>query len=237
MVRHSKRHSRKKGGKSGKRSRSRRQYGGMWRITEGWKSLITSDDNVVHDTTTSTFPQTLEKGIDIKYRVLPSGKPEWLIGGKEHTVRQLLDGAKKLDGAKNGRYKDVIEEVRKSRIDLPDGQKGITLTHNQFCRLFMQFRHQGLLPEQKMQRRLAYKYKNVTPAVVRELGSDVCDDRPTEHNIPILTMHKAQRPDPAYRASSAAAGPSAAYPPTGVSQLLAESYVSGNVHNHKMQNM
>ncbi len=108
MVRHSKRHSRKKGGKSGKRSRGRRQYGGMWRITEGWKSLMTSDDNVVHDTTTSTFPPTLEKGIDIKYRVLPSGKTESLIGGKEHTVRQLFDGAK------NGRYKDVIEEVRNS---------------------------------------------------------------------------------------------------------------------------
>lgn len=221
MVRHNKRHSRKKGGK---RSRGRRQSGGMWRMTEGWKSLITSDDNVVHDTTTtSTFPPTLEKGIDIKYRVSPSGKPEWLIGGKEHTVGELFRGAK------DGRYKDVIEEVRKSGIDLPDDQNGIILTNEQFCKLFRQHRHGHLLPEQKMQRPLAYKYKNVTLAVVDKFGEEVCDDRPTLHNLPMLHMHKAQRPP---RASSAYAGPSAApppHPPPPDNIYMGDSHVSEGI--------
>ena len=228
MVRHNKRHSRKKGGK---RSRGRRQSGGMWRMTEGWKSLITSDDNVVHDTTTSTFPPTLEKGIDIKYRVSPSGKPEWLIGGKEHTVGELFSGAK------DGRYTNVIEEVRKSGIDLPDDQKGIILTNEQFCKLFRQHRHINLLTEQKMQRPLAYKYKNVTLAVVDKFGEEVCDDRPTEQNIPILHMHKAQRPPrasaaPASAASRASAAPASAASRASAAMMMEESHVSKGLGNH-----
>ena len=219
MVRHNKRHSRKKGRK---RSRGRRQSGGMWRMTEGWKSLITSDDNVIHDTTTSTFPPTLEKGIDIKYRVSPSGTPQWLIGGKEHTVGELFRGAK------DGRYKDVIAEVRNSRIDLPDDQKGIILTNEQFCKLFRQHRHVGLLTEQKMERPLAYKYNNVTLAVVDKFGEDVCDDRPTEHNIPILHMHKAQRPP---RASAAPSAPSATSR-ASADMMMDESHVSKGLGNY-----
>ena len=184
MVRHNKRHSRKKGGKGGKsRGRGRRQSGGMWKITDGWKSVITADDNVVHDLTTSTIPATLEEGVDIKYRVSQSREREWLIGGKEYTVGELLQGAK------GGRYINVIEVLKCNGVDLPDLQKGIILTDAEFCKFFIRYMNvPNLTFTQMLQKQLAYKYYNVTPAVMNKIGSDavtnMCKKWNSEWNSP-----------------------------------------------------
>jgi hypothetical protein len=85
MVRHNKRHSRKKGGKGGKRSRGRRQFGGFWR------SLITANENKVYKTNGSLLEPTDEKGIDVKYKT-DDGERTWLIGGGESFMVQRMDG-------------------------------------------------------------------------------------------------------------------------------------------------
>lgn len=243
MVRHSKRHSRKKGGKSGKRSRSRRQYGGMWRITEGWKSLITSDDNMVHTlplrsewktALISGFPETLNKGIDIKYKGSPPNR-QWLIGGNDKTVNELFEGAKE------GRYMDVIEELRNHDIDLPDDQKGIILTDDEFCRFFIRYMHYvqgGLSFEHMMQKPMAYKYFKITNAAMRKLGSDavvkMCSNWNNPDYVPPKHMLTAQRHP---SAAAAAAGPSAASRASAASRvsaamMMAESRVSKGLGNY-----
>ena len=141
MGRHNKRHSRKKGGKGGKRSRGRRQFGGFWR------SLITADENVVYEGITPTR----QKGIDIKYTGTGPNR-RWLIGGDDKTVGELLGGAKE------GRYVDVIRAIRSMRggipAMLPDNQQGITLEDDEFCDLFVRNLSTDVKP-------LADKYPNI----------------------------------------------------------------------------
>lgn len=246
MVRHSKRHSRKKGGKSGKRSRGRRQYGGMWRrMTEGWKSLITSDDNMVHTLPSNSeqwktalisgFPETLNKGIDIKYRGSPPNR-QWLIGGDDKTVYELFEGAK------DGRYMDVIEKLRNHDIDLPDDQKGIILTDDEFCRFFIRYMYYmngGLSFEHMMQKPMAYKYFEITNAAMRKLGTDavgkMCSNWNNPDYVPPPPKHMltAQR----HPFAAAAAGPSAASRASAASRVSAammmdESRVSKGLGNH-----
>lgn len=206
MVRHSKRHSRKKGGKSGKRSRSRRQYGGMWRITEGWKSLITADENV---------DSNGHKGIDIKYKGSPPNR-RWLIGGDNETFRELIGGAK------DGRYKYVMERIL---VDIKGSmnydQKGVTLTDAEFCKLLNNIRSNPNDTPQYPHIYVKLQEKGITLMCL--IG-----ENPPPH------MLAAQRP------SAASAAPPHPHPRSrGVSHVshLLESYVSGNVHNHEMQNM
>lgn len=149
VRRHNKRHSLKRGGsKSGKRSRSRRQSGGMWR------SLINANTNVVYERGNPTH----QKGIDIKYTGSNS-KREWLIGGDDKTVRQLLDGAKE------GRYIDVIRAIRSMRggaeKTLPDNQKGITLDDSEFRELFVRNLSTDAKP-------LADKYRGIYTELSRQ---------------------------------------------------------------------
>ena len=234
MVRHNKRHSRKKGGKSGKRSRGRRQSGGMWKMTEGWKSLITADENMARELPSksewsraliSGFPETSHKGIDIKYKDSPPNR-KWLIGGKEHTVGELFEGAK------NGRYMDVIEALRNEGVDLPDDRTGIILTDEEFCRFFIRYLIvKSLTFEHMMRKPLAYKYFDITSAAMRKIGSDavskMCSkwDSNPDYAPPPPPMHMlaAQRHP---RASAAAAGPAA---PASADLYMGESHVSKGI--------
>jgi len=242
MVRHNKRHSRKRGGKSGKRSRGRRQSGGMWKMTEGWKSLITADENMARELPSlkpsilewkriliDGFPETT-KGIDIKYMGSPPDR-KWLIGGKEHTVGELFNGEK------DERYMDVIKELRDKGVHLPDEQKGIILTDDEFCRFFIRYLIvKSLTFEHMMQKPLAYKYFDITSAAMRKIGSDavskMCskwDSNPDYAPPPPMHMLAAQRP----RASAAYAGPSAAHPhPPPATLYMGESHVSKGLGNY-----
>ena len=240
MVRHNKRHSRKRGGKSGKRSRGRRQSGGMWKMTEGWKSLITADENMARELP-SLKPSILEwkrilidglpvitssKGIDIKYMGSPPDR-KWLIGGKEHTVEELFNGEK------GGRYMDVIKELRDKGVHLPDEQKGIILTDEEFCRFFIRYLIvKSLTFEHMMRKPLAYKYFDITSAAMHKIGSDavskMCSkwDSDPDYAPPPPPMHMlaAQRH---HRASAAAPPP----PPPPPADLLymGESHVSEGI--------
>ena len=176
MVRHTKRCSRKKGGKSGKsgkgRSRGRRQFGGWW------KSLIDANKNLQHYSRDLVFiPE--RKGIDIKYRGEPPNR-EWLIGGDDKTVGQLFAGAK------DGRYYDVIQEIRKRR-DLQDDTKGIILNDEDFCALFQLGR-------------LADKYPMIFEKIASLKIAIMCGDEPI---TPAHHMMTAQRGRPSAPVSSA----------------------------------
>jgi hypothetical protein len=98
----------------------------------GWESFIDAEKNITSKG---------GKGIDVKVK-LENGKPMWwLIGGNDKTFRELGNGAK------DGRYVDFIDALK---IYIPlselnftnpgrenDSSKGIKLSHDQFCRLFI----------------------------------------------------------------------------------------------------
>jgi hypothetical protein len=162
MVRHNKRHSRKKGG------RSRRQHGGMW------SSLITADKNV--------DSMTEGKGIDIKYKGSPP-KRQWLIGGTDKTILELFDDKDE----KGKRYADVMKYILSMRGMLRYNEKGMTLSDEEFCHVFIKGP-------------LANRYPTISLTLERK-GIDVCSG---VHVHPMMThMHKAQRgPSAASRASA-----------------------------------
>lgn len=208
MVRHNKRHSRKRGGKSGKRSRGRRQSGGMWRMIEGWKSLITADANI--DSNTGM------KGIDIKYKGSGSDR-RWLIGNGEtfdHLYRSSQGQYKPSPGAPNspGRYVDAMFEISGMRLRLGKpsdySKKQVELTDEEFCHVFIQGP-------------LAVRYPNISDKL-KEIGlyDSVC-------SIPPAHMLAAQRP------RSSAAGPPP-HPPPPAGLYMGESHVSNGIEMHQM---
>ena len=87
--------------------------------------MITADKNI---------DATSKKGIDIKYQGSGPNR-QWLIGGDDKTVGELLGSAKE------GRYIDVIQAIRSMRggpvSTLPDNQKGIILDDDEFRGLFV----------------------------------------------------------------------------------------------------
>ena len=201
-------------------------------MTEGWKSLITADENMARELPSlkpsilewkrmliDGFPETSNKGIDIKYMGSPPDR-KWLIGGKEHTVGELFNGEK------DGRYMDVIKELRDKGVYLPDEQKGIILTDDEFCRLFIRYLTvKSLTFEHMMQKPLAYKYFNITSAAMRKIGSDavskMCsqwDNNPDYAPPPPAHMLAAQR-----LRASAAPPP---HPPPPAHLYMGESRVS-----------
>jgi hypothetical protein len=109
------------------KTQSRRQFGGAF------KSFITADDNIANK----------RKGIDVKVEVDSTGNPVWwLIGGNkwyDPTFAELKSGAKE------GRYKAFIESIEsikrlgETKIEFtdPSSQKGIKLSHAQFCNMFI----------------------------------------------------------------------------------------------------
>jgi len=206
MVRHNKRHSRKKGGK---RSRGRRQFGGFWR------SLITANENVVYD---EHGNPTRQKGIDIKHK--GSGPNRlWLIGGDDKTVGELLRGAKE------GRYVDVIRAIRSMRGGipeiLPDDQKGITLTDDEFCALFVR----NLSTEDKP---LADKYHGIRI----NLRSQPDFHSMCQHELPPVSssmFNPVQRASHAYRASAPPPPPSHYNAQRAIDNGLGDSFLSGQI--------
>lgn len=113
-----------------RKHKTRRQSAGG--LVFGWESFIDAEKNITSKG---------GKGIDVKVK-LENGKPMWwLIGGNDKTFRELGNGAK------DGRYVDFIDALK---IYIPlselnftnpgrenDSSKGIKLSHDQFCRLFI----------------------------------------------------------------------------------------------------
>ena len=218
MVRHNKRHSRKKGGKGGKsRGRGRRQFGGWW------KSLIDAKDNFPYHypyQADSARKPRLEpimhagktiKGIDIKYKASPSepGQHEWLIGGDDKTVGELLRGAKEY------RYVDVIEAVRRLRggtpETLPDDQKGITLNDGEFCELFVH------LISDSNTKPLTLMYPNITDRMDRAGLTAMCIRKQPPPPSSMTTAqrgHSASSAPPSHYAPPSSAPPSHYAPPS-----------------------
>ena len=107
MVRHNKRHSRKKGGK---RSRGRRQYGGIFGM---WKTLINASDN---------------QGINIEYKGFPP-KREWLICGGNQTNEKLFEDAKCVNVMRYLQHMLGFIDIRAKGVKLFDFQFNNFLLH------------------------------------------------------------------------------------------------------------
>ena len=114
-----------------RKHKTRRQSAGG--LVFGWESFIDAEKNITSKG---------GKGIDVKVK-LENGKPTWwLIGGNDKTFRELGNGAK------DGRYVDFIDALKiyisLSELNFTnpgrdnDSSKGIKLSHDQFCRLFIQ---------------------------------------------------------------------------------------------------
>lgn len=113
-----------------RKHKTRRQSAGG--LVFGWESFIDAEKNITSEG---------GKGIDVKVK-LENGKPTWwLIGGNDKTFRELGNGAK------DRRYVDFIDALK---LFIPlwelnftnpgrdnDSSKGIKLSHDQFCRLFI----------------------------------------------------------------------------------------------------
>lgn len=110
--------------------KTRRQTTGGYII--GWSSFITADENPVVGTTTP--------GIDVKVKLHNNQPQWWLIGGIDKTFQELLNFAK------DGRYNNFITKLQETYPNFDSftnpGQftytsKGIKLSPNQFCKLFI----------------------------------------------------------------------------------------------------
>jgi hypothetical protein len=131
-----------------RKHKTRRQSGG------GFASFITADDNPVNlrprtyadQLKSAILKQKGKSGIDVKVELV-DGKPKsWLIGGDGWSDSTFGDLER---GAKDGRYQGFIDAL-KTHIPLwevevhftnpgrsPETSKGIKLSHDQFCRLFI----------------------------------------------------------------------------------------------------
>jgi hypothetical protein len=122
-----------------RKHKTRRQSGGG-----GWKSFIEAQDNPRSGSNSGS------KGIDVKHKTGLSGQHMWLIGGDgffDATFGELKAGAK------DKRYQQFITALEydnaaqkpplllnftnPSRGRIDDSSKGIWLSHDQFCRLFI----------------------------------------------------------------------------------------------------
>jgi hypothetical protein len=124
-----------------RRYKTRRQSGGF-----GWDSFIRAEDNYEIANPVggiSDDPELMvqmikamrsRKGIDVKVKTV-AGQRKWLIGGKELTLRELEDGGKE------GRYVKFISVLLREcptfTYDNETESKGIILTDDQFCRIFI----------------------------------------------------------------------------------------------------
>jgi hypothetical protein len=134
--------------------------------------LIDANKNLQHHSKDLVFiPE--RKGIDIKYRGEPPNR-EWLIGGDDKTVGQLFAGAK------DGRYYDVIQEIRKRRA-LPDDTKGIILNDEDFCALFQRGR-------------LADKYPMIFETIASLKIAIMCGDEPITPAHHMMTAQRGRAP-------------------------------------------
>ena len=120
--------------------KTRRQSGGF-----GWDSFIRAEENYViaypvggiQNDPDLMFQMvkatTTRKGIDVKVKTV-DGQRKWLIGGKDLTLQQLQSGGKE------GRYEYFISVLLRECPDFTfdDGKsKGIILTDDQFCKIFI----------------------------------------------------------------------------------------------------
>ncbi len=124
-----------------RKHKTRRQSGG-W----GWKSFIKAQHNplkIVFENDLFLLLRMVtgkNKGIDVKYKTESSGNRVWLIGNTDKTFKELQDGAK------DRRYVDFIKVLLEKRpyfnnFETPeedrDSSKGIILTDEQFCEMFI----------------------------------------------------------------------------------------------------
>ena len=124
-----------------RKHKTRRQSGG-W----GWESFIKAQHNplkIVFENDLFLLLRMVtgkNKGIDVKYKTESSGNRVWLIGNTDKTFKELRDGAK------DGRYQTFIEFLLEKRpyfnnFKTPeedrDSSKGIILTDEEFCKMFI----------------------------------------------------------------------------------------------------
>jgi hypothetical protein len=126
-----------------RKHKTRRQSAGGWVF--GWDSFINAKENkpamVIKNDPSLLLRLVTGKnnGIDVKIK-MDSGNRMWLIGNTDKTFKELQDGAK--DGRYHGfimallhKYPDFnrFETPKKDR----DSSKGIILTDEQFCEMFI----------------------------------------------------------------------------------------------------
>ena len=159
--------------KSRKSIRKTRRQSGGW----GWKSFIPAGENPIAPVANDhNDPELLleilsskGKGIDVKVKTDATGQRMWLIGGD-----RLFDATfdELRDGAKDGRYKRFINVLLNKYPSFNNFEdmklkKGIKLTNQQFCKLFIDENYGLNYPELKKR----FRERNFTCSIAAPMSA------------------------------------------------------------------